>query len=154
MGDSEITRANYDDFELISVCLKKMNCELLIDGYSGVDGKVEIFFKFNVVKPSTRSDDLFDFVLPVTVKMSGTDQEGEKIFEVECTFDGGFKCYDESCDSVEKFTKLVPVLSKQVFPVVRSYLSDSLNKMGLSGVFLPWSFRFSQLGAPPEPSSE
>ena len=143
--NNDYVKIAQDDVELVSVGLKEINGRLFKDGKSNIDGRVEIAFRFAVKEPCESEKARFDFLIRLDLKLSGKDKEGENIFELMCTVNGGFKCHNEKLKCTETFEELSHLYAQQIFPVARTYATDLINKMGLRSVYLPWSFRAAEL---------
>ena len=100
--------------------------------------------KFEVFPDNGTKDK--DFYLDLNTELTGSANDGDEYFVLSTRFRGDYAIIGNKLPDPEKFKDITELLGHQLFPVVRTFVTNLLVTMGLPFP-MPWSIREPQVPA-------
>jgi hypothetical protein len=94
-----------------------------------------------------------DFYLDLNTELTATAIDGEEYFVLNTRFRGDYAIIGNKRPAPEKFKDITELLGHQLFPVVRTFMTNVLVTMGLP-LPMPWSVLEPQVPTPPKSRSQ
>lgn len=139
MAEQSTVHSELNDLpvRLASVGLKKAYFELKKEEQQEVEANVGMQLKVEI---TTECSDRFDFMVTMSAKLVGREQETEEeIFLAECKMAGGFEVDQDATFDQSSLKAHSSEFVALLYPLLREYISDSVTKMGLRSFYMPWS---------------
>ncbi len=96
-----------------------------------------------------------DFYLDLNTELSASANDGDEYFVLNTRFRGDYAIIGNKRPAPDKFNDVAELLGHQLFPVVRTFMTNLLVTMGLPiPVPMPWALREPQVPTPTKSRSQ